>query len=113
MQDAQQKMWVYRPQAMDARMNAMGNMSHAFTPANNMLTQMYGPGAAIDMSKMVQNPFSAQAREGMMQQAFEPQVPNTPDKVGNLGAKVPKQIQERIRAAQQKEGASRRQKAGY
>ena len=58
LQEAQSKMWAYRPEAQQARMNVMGNMSHAFAPMNNALTSVYGPGAAIDMSKIIQNPFA-------------------------------------------------------
>lgn len=69
MKKAVQDMYKYRPEAMNARMTAMGNMSHAFNPMNNMMGQTYGPGAQMDMSKMIQNPFSPEAIARMNQQA--------------------------------------------
>lgn len=62
---AQQDMYAYRPEVMGARMNAMGSMSHAFEPINNLMGQAYGPGAQMDWSKMIQNPFSPEAIDRM------------------------------------------------
>lgn len=69
LKQARQDMYAYRPEAMQANMNVMGNMAHAFEPMNNMMGQAYGPQAQMDWSKMVQNPFSADAQSRMMQQA--------------------------------------------
>lgn len=113
LQQARQDMMRYRPDAMNARMNVMGNMSHAFSPINNMLGQMYGQGAMMPIQQTIQNPFPQQMQEGMMQQAFEPQTPEIPDKLGQLGAKVPKQIRERVSAKQKQAGQDARRKAGY
>lgn len=113
MQQASQAMMRYRPDAMNARMNVMGNMSHAFNPMNNLMGQMYGQGAMMPIEQTIQNPFSKQMQEGMMQQAFTPDVGKIPDKLGNLGAKVPKEIRQRIEAKQAEVAASNRKKAGY
>lgn len=80
LQQARQDMYKYRPEAMDARMNAMGTMSHAFEPVNNMMGQAYGPGAQQDWSQLIKNPFSDEAIARMRQQAN----PNT-----NAGNTVP------------------------
>lgn len=109
---ARQAMMAYRPQAMQSRMNAMGNMSHAFTPMNNLMGQMYGSGSQMDFGKTLANPFSQQMQEGMMEQAFTPEV-NMPDKVGQLGAKVPKQIRDKVKAKQQEAYKQNRTKAGF
>jgi hypothetical protein len=66
-------MYAYRPEAMQANMNVMGNMSHAFEPMNNMMGQAYGPQMQMDWSKMIQNPFSADAQLRMMEQAHPKQ----------------------------------------
>lgn len=62
---AQQEMFQYRPEALDARMNAMHSMAGAFGPANNMMGQMYGSGAQMDVGSMIQNPFSPEAQARM------------------------------------------------
>lgn len=60
----------YRPQIMQAGMNAFGNQAHAFTPVNNLIGQMYGQQYQMPMDQIVQNPFPNQMRQGMYQDAF-------------------------------------------
>ena len=60
----------YRPQIMQAGMNAFGNQAAAFAPTNQLISDMYGPQYATDMRKLVQNPFPAQMRQGMYSDAF-------------------------------------------
>lgn len=109
---ARQAMLAYRPEAMNSRMNAMGSMAHAFTPMNNLMGQMYGQQAQMPIQQTIQNPFSQQMQEGMMKQAFEPEA-KIPDKLGQLGAKVPKEIRDRIAAKQAEAGAKKRKEAGF
>lgn len=82
LKQAQQKMLAYRPEIMNARMQGMGQMAHAFVPINNMLTSAYGPSAAFDMSKIVQNPFA-----GIPQQKPRDRTPkigdNNPQYIGD------------------------------
>ena len=52
---------AYRPEAQDARMNALNNQMSMYAPVNAMLGQMYGEGAQFDMSQATQNPLSNRA----------------------------------------------------
>lgn len=72
MQQAAQAYSQYRPQNIQTRMNAFQNMANAFTPMNNLMGQMYGAGAQQDMSKLVQNPFSADTMSDINARAFGP-----------------------------------------
>lgn len=110
MRKASQAMMAYRPDAMNTRMNAMGSMSHAFDPMNNMMGQMYGPQAQMNMQQTIQNPFPKAMQSNMVEQAFKPELSADMQKDFS---KFPKQIQERIKAAQAKQGAADRTKAGY
>ena len=110
LQKARGEMLAYRPDAMNARMNAMGSMSHAFDPMNNMMGQMYGPQAQMDMNKTIQNPFPQAMQSNMVEQAFKPQMSAGLTKDFS---KFPKAIQEQIMAAQAKQGATDQKKAGY
>ncbi len=67
--DAHAALMKYRPQAMQARMNAMGSMQHAFDPMNNLMGQMYGPQAMQNMSQTMQNPFPQAMQDEMNGQA--------------------------------------------
>jgi hypothetical protein len=69
LRDATQQMFAYRPELMDARMNVIGNMSHAFEPMNNIMGQAYGPQAQFNMQSMVKNPFTDDAQLRMRQMA--------------------------------------------
>lgn len=62
-------MYKYRPELMQARMNAMGQMSHAFEPMNAMMGQAYGPQAQFDIQSMIKNPYSPEAIARMNQEA--------------------------------------------
>jgi hypothetical protein len=49
---------AYRPEAAQARMNALGQQQSAFRPMNAAMGQMYGPGAQQDTTDMLKNPMS-------------------------------------------------------
>lgn len=49
---------AYRPEMQANRFGAMQNQSAAFGPMQQLMGQMYGPGAQMDFSKIVQNPFA-------------------------------------------------------
>lgn len=59
-----------RVNQMNSGMAAFGNEAAAFAPMNNLMGQMYGQGSQIDMSKLVQNPFSESQQRGMYADAF-------------------------------------------
>lgn len=91
---AQQDMMAYRPDAMNARMNAMGNMAHAFDPMNAMMGQMYGPQAQMNMQQTLQNPFPQGMQSQMADQAFKgpsQQAPYRPN-----FSKLPQQLQDKV-----------------
>jgi hypothetical protein len=92
----------YRPQMMEAQMNAFNNMSHAFAPTNNLLTQMYGQGSAPDMGQIVQNPFPQQMQKGMYSDAFgnTPQNPYFDPQLEQKRKDMEGQIQGRISSPQ-------------
>lgn len=71
----------YRPENINARMNAFHSMSNVFSPMNNLMGQMYGPGAQIDMSKVVQNPFSQGYMDDINAQASGSSKSNKPSKL--------------------------------
>lgn len=48
----------YRPELMQARMNALNSALGAFSPVNAALGRMYGPDAQFDLSKAAVNPFA-------------------------------------------------------
>lgn len=110
MRDASAAMMRYRPDAMNARMNAFGSMQHAFDPMNNLMGQMYGPQAQMNMQQTMQNPFPKAMQSSMVDQAFQPQM--SPGLQKDF-SKFPKAIQDRIQAAQTAEGTKQRTKAGY
>lgn len=56
MNQAHQAYTAYRPEAAQARMNAMRQAGSMMQPANNALAAMYGPGATAAMPTM--NPMS-------------------------------------------------------
>lgn len=47
-----------RPDSEQSRVNAMQQGSLAFGPLQQLMAQMYGPGAAINLSQMAQSPLS-------------------------------------------------------
>lgn len=49
---------AYRPQVAQSRMNALGNQLSVYGPVNDMLGKMYGQGAQVDTSKLMQNPMA-------------------------------------------------------
>lgn len=49
MQEAGTIMQAYRPEMADARQQALQTQLNALAPANRALTEMYGPGAAMDL----------------------------------------------------------------
>lgn len=53
---------AYRPEVLRARLNAMNQGALAFNPLNNLMGQMYGQGAQMDMKQMMQNPFATSNR---------------------------------------------------
>lgn len=67
---AQQQYREYRPQIMEARMNAFNNTSNAFSPVNNLIGQMYGQQYMPNMQQIVQNPFPEDMQRGMYADAF-------------------------------------------
>lgn len=110
MMDASAAMMRYRPDAMNARMNAFGSMQHAFDPMNNLMGQMYGPAAQQNFGQTLQNPFPKAMQSSMVEQAFTPQL--SPGMEKDL-SRMPKQIQERARQQMANKAATDRQKAGY
>lgn len=110
MMDASAAMLRYRPDAMNARMNAFGSMQHAFDPMNNLMGQMYGSGAQQNFGQTLQNPFPKAMQSSMVDQAFTPQMPAG---MANDLKKAPPSIQEHVRQALANKGAADRQKAGY
>lgn len=70
MQQAAQAYNQYRPQNIQTRMNAFQNMGNAFAPMNNVMGQLYGQGAQMDMSKLIQNPFPQSMLDQMDTQAY-------------------------------------------
>jgi hypothetical protein len=68
---------AYRPEMAQARAGALENTLSAYTPMNNVMGAMYGPGAQMDFHKMSQSPLS----QAMMQIG----APNT----GDIGLKDP------------------------
>src|SRR6476620_2580335 len=99
MRDASAALMRYRPDAMNARMNAMGSMQHAFDPMNNLMGQMYGPQSQMNMQQTLQNPFPQAMQSSMVDQAFQPQMPQG--------------IQDRVKAAMAQQAGKDRAKAGY
>jgi hypothetical protein len=75
MQQAQAQYEAYRPEALRARMSAMGNAMSLFAPANGMLGQMYGPQAEIDFERAMQNPW---------RRPNQPPVPKFWEEIGNV-----------------------------
>ena len=73
----------YRPELMNSRMNAIGQMSQAFEPINQLMQQMYGggqpgvgpTGGAMDIQGMIQNPMSQGMQDQMYQSAFGTKAP--------------------------------------
>jgi hypothetical protein len=62
-----------RPEMMQSRMNAMGQMSQAFEPMNRMTAEMNGMGPdarMMDIQAMTQNPMSQGMQDQMYQSAF-------------------------------------------
>lgn len=58
MKQAAGKYDQYRPELMQARMNALNTALGAFSPVNTALGRMYGPEAQFDLSKAAVNPFA-------------------------------------------------------
>lgn len=56
MQRGLENVSAYRPEAAQARMNAMRQATSVLAPVNNMLGAMYGPGAQMDLTQVYQNP---------------------------------------------------------
>jgi hypothetical protein len=62
-----------RPEMMQSRMNAMGQMSQAFEPMNRMTAEMNGMGPdarMMDIQAMTQNPMSQGMQDQMYKSAF-------------------------------------------
>lgn len=110
MQNASTAMMRYRPDAMNARMNAFGSMQHAFDPMNNLMGQMYGPAAQQNFGQTLQNPFPKAMQSNMIDQAFTPQL--APGMEKDL-SRMPKAIQDRARKQIANKAASDQKKAGY
>lgn len=53
LQKAREAIQAYRPEAMQARLNALSNMSTAYQPMNNALETMYGGRAAPGPMKAI------------------------------------------------------------
>jgi type VI protein secretion system component VasK len=67
-----------RPEMMQSRMNAMGQMSQAFEPMNRMTAEMNGMGPdarMMDIQSMTQNPMSQGMQDQMYQSAFGTNAP--------------------------------------
>ncbi len=110
MSDASAAMMRYRPDAMNAHMNAFGSMQHAFDPMNNLMGQMYGSGAQQNFGQTLANPFPKAMQSSMVDQAFTPQL--SPGMEKDL-SRMPQQIQDRARAAMANKATTDSKKAGY
>ena len=71
-----------RPEMMNSRMNAIGQMSQAFEPMNRMMQATYGgnqpagpTGGMMDIGAMAKNPMSQGLQDQMYQSAFGRQAP--------------------------------------
>lgn len=60
-----------RPEMINAHLNQMNATSNAFGPMNNLMAQMYGPGAQMDFSKLIQNPYSQSYMDQINQQGHQ------------------------------------------
>lgn len=79
MEAAAQRIKQYRPMAMQGRMNAMNQGSLAFNPLNELMSQMYGPGARQDIQGMNKNPLPRQEQDRAYMEAFgHPAPPSAP-----------------------------------
>lgn len=68
----------YRPQVAQAQSQALGNSLASFVPANNMLGQMYGPGAMIDFNTIAQSPVTQAMTQTAPEKAKKPKQPKGP-----------------------------------
>src|SRR5688572_10925534 len=97
LREAQGNIQAYRPEAMQARLNALSNMSTAYQGANNALETMYGGG-----SKMGPVDLGAKFRGGKPEKFMGHDLPeqSAGAAIGAIGGQSPQRPQGRPQIGQ-------------